>query len=133
HFRPDTKENDASLDGAAKSKPPGITPILHAKPADEVRKGPYVYPRGPYEHIVAASGRDETMMWAYERPGGGRSFGFTGGHFHANWGDRNQRKLMLNALLWLAKVDVPAQGVEDAITDADLTLNLDDKPVRRTQ
>lgn len=117
-------------DASAKSR---ITPLLVATPSDEVRKGPYVSPKGPYDHIVAASGKPETMMWVYERPGGGRSFGFTGGHTHAHWGDRNQRKLMLNALLWLAKVDVPAQGVEDAITDADLTLNLDDKPVRRPQ
>ena len=73
------------------------------------------------------------MMWVYERPGGGRSFGFTGGHTHAHWGDPNQRKLMLNALLWLAKVEVPAQGVEDSITEADLTLNLDEKPARRPQ
>ena len=65
-----------------------ITPILVAKPSDEVRKGPYVSPKGPYDHIIADSGRDETMMWAVERPDGGRSFGFTGGHTHTNWGDR---------------------------------------------
>ena len=67
------------------------------------------------------------MMWAYERPNGGRSFGFTGGHTHTNWGDPNQRKIMLNGLLWLAKIDVPAKGVEDKITEADLAQNLDDK------
>jgi hypothetical protein len=38
---------------------------------------------------------------------------------------------MLNALLWIAKVDVPAKGVEDKITEADLTVNLDPKPPRR--
>jgi type 1 glutamine amidotransferase len=53
--------------------------------------------------------------------------GFTGGHTHTNWGDPNQRKVMLNGLLWLAKVDVPAKGVEDKITEADLAQNLDDK------
>jgi hypothetical protein len=131
HFRPDTRENDASLDGAAKSKPPGITPILHAKPADEVRKGPYVYPRGPYGHIIAASGRDETMMWAYERPGGGRSFGFTGGHFHTNWGNENFRKAALNALLWIAKAEVPAEGVESTVTAEELAANLDNKGPRK--
>jgi type 1 glutamine amidotransferase len=107
-----------------------ITPILVATPSDDVRKGPYVSPRGPYDHIVAASGNPETMMWAYERPNGGRSFGFTGGHTHTNWGDPNQRKIMLNALLWIAKVDVPTRGVEDKITDADLAMNLDDKRKR---
>ena len=107
-----------------------MTPLLVAKPSDDVRKGPYVSPPGPFEHIIAASGRDETMMWAYERPNGGRSFGFTGGHTHANWGDPNQRKIMLNALLWIAKVDVPKNGVEDKIVEADLANNLDDKRKR---
>ena len=108
-----------------------ITPILTATPGDEVRKGPYVSPRGPYEHIIADSGKVETMMWLYERPDGGRSFGFTGGHTHANWGDPNQRKVVLNALLWIAKIEVPKNGVEDRITPEDLTVNLDPKPARR--
>ena len=47
-----------------------ITPILTAKPGKDVRDGPYVYPRGPYKHIVESEGRTETMMWAYERPNG---------------------------------------------------------------
>jgi type 1 glutamine amidotransferase len=111
-------------DAAASAR---ITPILVATPSDAVRKGPYVSPRGPYDHIVAASGRAETMMWVYERPDGGRSFAFTGGHTHAHWGDPNQRKILLNALLWIAKMDVPARGVEDHITAADLTTNLDPK------
>lgn len=108
-----------------------LTPLLVAKPSDEVRNGPYVSPRGPYDHIIAASGRDETMMWVLERPDGGRSFGFTGGHTHANWGDVNQRRVMLNALLWIAKVDVPKGGVQDTITAEDLTKNLDEKPPRK--
>lgn len=105
----------------------GITPILVAKPSDQVRKGPYVYPPGPYDHIVASSGREEAMMWAYERPDSGRGFGFTGGHIHINWGNDNYRKTVLNALLWLAKVEVPAKGVESKITLDDLKQNLDPK------
>ena len=117
-----------TADAAAKKR---LTPILTAKPSDEVRKGPYVSPRGPYDHIIADSGKVETMMWVYERPDGGRSFGFTGGHTHANWGDVNQRKVVLNALLWIAKIDVPKNGVEDKITPEDLMVNLDPKPARR--
>lgn len=104
-----------------------ITPILVAKPSDEVRKGPYVYPKGPYDHIVSSSGRDETMMWAFERKGGGRGFGFTGGHTHANWGDDNQRKVVLNAMLWIAKVPVPKNGVEGTVTPEQLKANWDPK------
>jgi Trehalose utilisation len=117
-----------TADPALKAK---MTPILVATPSDEVRKGPYVSPPGPFDHIIAASGQPETMMWVYERPNGGRSFGFTGGHTHTNWGDPNQRKIILNALLWIAKVEVPANGVEDKITEADLAMNLDDKPQRK--
>jgi hypothetical protein len=111
-------------DPAAKAR---VLPILVATPSDDVRDGPYVSPRGPYPHIVADSGRAETMMWVTERPDGGRSFGFTGGHTHANWGDANQRRVVLNALLWIAKIDVPPGGVVDAITAADLAVNLDPK------
>jgi type 1 glutamine amidotransferase len=114
-------------DAGAKAR---VTPILVSTPTDEVRKGPYVSPRGPYGHIIADSGKAETMMWVYERPGGGRSFGFTGGHTHANWGDPNQRKIMLNALLWIAKVDIPKEGVRDEVTADDLTKNLDVKDRR---
>lgn len=109
----------------------GLIPILTATPSDEVRKGPYVYPKGPYEHIVQASGREETMMWIHNRPDGGRGFGFTGGHTHANWGNENQRKVVLNALLWLAGAEVPANGVESTVTPEDLQQNLDPKGAQR--
>jgi len=105
----------------------GVTAILSAQVPDDVRDGPYVYPKGPYPHIVANKGREEVMMWAVERPDGGRGFGFTGGHKHGNWGDDNYRKVMLNALLWLAKVEVPAGGVESSVSEEDLKANLDPK------
>lgn len=105
-----------------------LTAILVAKPSDATRDGPYVYPKGPYPHIQAAKGRDEVMMWATERADGGRGFGFTGGHFHLNWGNDQQRKLMLNALVWLAKAEVPKNGVESQVTEAELMANLDPKP-----
>jgi len=104
-----------------------VTSLLVAKPSDQVRQGPYVYPKGPYDHVVAASGRDETMMWCVERPDGGRGFGFTGGHRHKNWGNDNQRKIVLNALVWLSKLPVPEGGVESSVTEDDLKENLDPK------
>jgi len=121
------KNSDASVGGAAHSKTGHLTPILTATPSDQVRRGSYVYPRGPYPHIIAASGREETLMWAYERPGGGRGFGFTGGHTHANWGNPSQLKVVLNALLWIARAEVPPNGVDATVTVADLAQNLDPK------
>jgi hypothetical protein len=106
----------------------GITSILSAAPSDKVRNGPYVYPRGPYKHIQEAKGRTETMMWAVERPGGGRGVGFTGGHFHQNWKDDNFRKVVLNALVWICKVEVPAGGVASTVTSEEMKQNLDPKP-----
>jgi len=76
---------------------------------------------------MANVGRAEVVMWTYERANGGRSFGFTGGHNHENWGDDHQRKIVLNALLWAAGVDVPVQGVESSVSPADLAANLDAK------
>jgi hypothetical protein len=106
----------------------GVKDILVATPSDAVRDGPYVHPKGPYPHIQAAKGRPETMMWAVERPDGGRGFGFTGGHFHLNWQDDDQRRLMLNALVWLAKLDVPVGGIDSApVDDVEIMQNLDEK------
>ncbi|MEO8352648.1 MAG: hypothetical protein ABI680_13000, partial [Chthoniobacteraceae bacterium] len=64
-------------DGSKEADGVKFTPILVVKPSDAVRGGPYVYPQGPYQHIVDASGRNEAMMWAIERSDGGRGFGFT--------------------------------------------------------
>ena len=104
-----------------------FTPLLVAKPSDEVRNGPYVYPKGPYPHIQQASGRKEAMMWCVERPDGGRGFGFTGGHFHDNWGNEEFRKTVLNALAWVAKAEVPADGISSTVTKEQLDANLDPK------
>ena len=105
----------------------GITPILSAKPSDKVRNGPYVYPRGPYKHIQEAKGRSEAMMWAVARPDGGRGVGFTGGHFHKNWKDDNFRKVVLNALLWICKVEVPREGVASTVMAQEMKEHLDPK------
>lgn len=104
-----------------------VTPILSAAPSDAVRDGPYVYPKGPYKHIQDAKGRVEAMMWAVERKDGGRGVGFTGGHFHRNWKDDNFRKVVLNALLWICKMDVPQDGVESKVNDDEIAANWDDK------
>lgn len=105
----------------------GVTHILTDIPSDDVRDGPYVYPKGPYPHIVDASGRRETMMWVFQRANGGRGFGFTGGHKHVNWFDDNQRKVLLNAILWIAHADIPKGGVESSVSVEQIAANLDPK------
>ena len=107
-----------------------FVPILVATPSVDVRNGPYVYPKGPYAHIQASKGRAEAVMWTVQRTDGGRGFGFTGGHFHDNWGNDNFRKVVLNAILWIAKVEIPENGVQSTISREELDANLDPKPAR---
>lgn len=116
-----------TADAVAKQDGATFTPILVVKPSDATRDGPYVYPKGPYPHIQAAKGRAEAMMWAVERADTGRGFGFTGGHFHDNWGNDEFRKLILNALCWLSKVEVPDDGINSTISKEELDENLDPK------
>jgi hypothetical protein len=105
----------------------GVTPILTATPPDKVRDGPYVYPKGPYKHIQDAKGRPEHLMWATERADGGRGVGFTGGHYHTNWKNDQFRKAVLNALVWICKLEVPRNGVPSSVSDEEIKQNLDDK------
>jgi len=104
----------------------GVTPILSAIPPDSTRNG------GDDAHggnpiVRAGKGNVEVLSWAFDRPDGGRGYGFTGGHYHHNWGNDDYRKMMLNAILWVAKADVPADGVESSVTPEDLKANLDTK------
>jgi len=88
----------------------GVTPILAAVPPESTRQrrdGPH----SGNPHVRARKGMAETVGWVYERPGGGRGFGFTGMHTHWIWAQDSYRKSVLNALVWIAGADVPEGGV----------------------
>ena len=102
----------------------GVAPILTAVPPDDTRKGADDA-HGGNKFVRADIGKPEHLMWVRERPDGGRGFGFTGGHFHKNWSDDNFRKVVLNAILWSAKVEVPEDGLVSKVTPDDLRQNLD--------
>src|SRR5437879_13644510 len=93
----------------------GVTHILQATTPDNTRGTP---------EAKKHPGREEILAWAFHRPNGGRSFGFTGAHFHKNWGDENFRRTVVNAILWTAKLDVPSQGAAVKLDPADLQKNL---------
>lgn len=95
-----------------------VTPILRAVPPDESRRT---------EDAKKYLGREEIVAWTYERGNGGRGFGFTGAHVHKNWGDENFRRLVVNAILWSANVEVPKEGAKVELDPADLNKNLDRK------
>ena len=106
----------------------GVTPILAAVPgADTMSRPDGEHEGNPGVRAAVQRGDSQIVAWASERPDGGRGFGYTGGHYHHNWGNENTRKLVLNAILWIAKVEVPKNGVESTVTAAELTENLDPK------
>lgn len=87
-----------------------VTPILTAVPPDNTRERP----DGPHSGnptVRSRLGMPEHVAWAYERPDGGRGFGCTGGHTHWVYAQNDFRKLMLNAICWTAKIDIPPDGV----------------------
>lgn len=59
----------------------------------------------PKRHVIA---------WATQRDNG-RGFVFTGGHYHNNVQIESYRRMLLNAILWTANVDVPDGGVVSGI------------------
>jgi outer membrane protein assembly factor BamB len=50
------------------------------------------------------------IAWAFERSGGGRSVVYSGTHFLAALDQPGVRRLLLNAVLWTAGLDVPEAG-----------------------
>ncbi len=91
----------------------GVTPILTAVPPEstmERRDG--THSGNPHVRKAVAAREPQHVAWAYERPEGGRSFGFTGGHFHWNWGSEPFRRIVANAILWTAQVDLPKEGLD---------------------
>ena len=106
----------------------GVTPILTATPPDKTRGKPGANEtHGGNPEVQKHMGEPEHVMWCYHRLDGGRGFGFTGAHFHKNWADDNFRKVVLNGLLWISKIEVPANGVASTVSAEQIMLNLDDK------
>jgi len=106
----------------------GVTPILSAVPPETTRAGKDG-PRSGNPEVRARSGQTEHVAWACERADGGRGFGFTGGHVHWNWGNDNFRKLVLNAIVWTARGEVPPGGVPlKPLTVENLEANQDEPP-----
>jgi hypothetical protein len=106
----------------------GVTPVLAVVPPDATLKRP----DGPHSGnpaVRAAVGRGEpqVLMWVFDRPGGGRGMGFTGGHFHRNWSQESFRKVVLNGLVWIAGGEVPASGWDSRLTPQQLGAGLDPK------
>ena len=79
------------------------------------------------ENGINGLNKPQTLMWGVEREDGGRGVGFTGGHYHRNWAIDGFRKIALNAIVWVAGMEVPEGGVKSKpVTEDEINENLDD-------
>ena len=71
---------------------------------------------------ITTKGQDVVVGWAHERADGGRAFGTTLGHYYRNFQIEAFRRMIVNAILWTAHVDVPQDGAPIALSQQDLAL-----------
>jgi type 1 glutamine amidotransferase len=71
---------------------------------------------------VPIDGAVETVCWAWQRPDGGRSFGFSGLHFHNNWRHEQYRRLMAQAALWTVGLPIPKNGLPVSVDNKAIDL-----------
>jgi len=106
----------------------GVTSILSAvPPASTMERADGPHSGNPAMREAVKRGDLQHVAWAAERSGGGRGFGFTGSHFHRNWSNDNFRRIVLNAILWVARADVPEGGVQSTLAAGQIDQNLDPK------
>ncbi len=86
-----------------------VTPVLSGRAHVQFGKAGSVYQE---------PSRDRVIAWTRERNGGGRSFGFAGGHYLASLDQPQVRTILLNAILWAAKEQVPQAGATSTIPTA---------------
>ncbi|MDR1958059.1 MAG: ThuA domain-containing protein [Planctomycetaceae bacterium] len=118
--------NDWSTEQILDRTVPNLHAILVTVPPDETKQ------RRDGAHsgnptVRNRLGKPEIVAWAFQRDDGGRGFGLTGGDQHWNFANPDFRKLLLNAILWTAKAEVPPAGVSVPSPDfEELQKNLDE-------
>jgi hypothetical protein len=107
----------------------GVTPLLTAVPPKETLNRPDGPHSGnPAVREAVEKGEPQHVCWVSENANGSRGFGFTGGHFHRNWKNDQFRRTVLNAIAWIAKAEIPADGIASRTpTDEEMAANLDPK------
>lgn len=89
-----------------------ITPILRILPPQStLDRKDGTHENNEFVRKAIANREKQVLAWAYNRPDGGRGFGFTGAHLHENWKIDDFRKLVLNAIVWAAKIKIPENGI----------------------
>lgn len=101
-------------------------PILRGVSSVELREEFYFKLKWaqPAEQItplirVRIEKEDHTVGWAWERPDGGRSFGFSGLHFHENWKLESYQRMLAQSVRWVLNREIPKAGVNVNLKTAD--------------
>ena len=110
-----------------------VIPIFSAlPPEDSLTRNDGPHSNNPHVRAAVLEREEpQHVMWLYERTTmPGRGFGFTGAHYHWNWGHPEFRAAVLNAIVWSAGAKVPEGGVPTPVLSLEeLEANIDyDQP-----
>lgn len=89
---------------------------------DEYYLNPTIKQAKPLLQVTEKKGKDVVVGWVFERPGGGRSFATTLGHPYRNFQNESFRRMIVNAILWAAEVEVPKGGAPVDVSEDVLRL-----------
>jgi type 1 glutamine amidotransferase len=126
HGGPDRKYKELQTEvEPAEPKHPVLAGVAKFRVKDELYyELKFAKPEGSVKPLLRATidGKGQTVAWAWERPDGGRSFGFSGLHFHENWKLVEYRRLVTQGVLWTVKKPVPKDGLPVEVKEEDLKL-----------
>jgi len=117
------------FDAATIEPAKGDHPALRGWKAFTLRDEPYIKnyfgKDGPAKNVTILassmlppeSPAREAVAWAVSRPDGGRGVGVVMPHFYKNWQNEELRRLILNSIVWSAKLEVPAEGVKTKLPE----------------
>lgn len=117
------------FDAATIEPTTGDHPVLRGWQSFTVRDEPYINnyfgPNGPAKNVTMLATsmlppenpQREAVAWAVSRDDGGRGVGVVMPHFYKNWRVEDLRRLIMNAIVWSAKREVPAAGVHTPAPD----------------
>jgi len=89
---------------------------------DEYYLDPKVAEARPLLQVTEKGGKDVVVGWVFDRPDGGRSFATTLGHPYKNFEIESFRRMIVNGILWAAKIEVPTTGADVDLPDEILAL-----------
>jgi type 1 glutamine amidotransferase len=89
---------------------------------DEYYLNPIIKEAKPFLQVRERNGAEVVVGWLYERPDGGRSFATTLGHPYRNFQIEAFRRMLVNAILWSAHLEIPQGGAPVELGEETLAL-----------